>query len=676
MAEGQGTTIGKAYIQIVPSAKGIKKQLEGVLDKEVPGNKIGEKAGTGIASGIKGALIKAGIGIAVGKAISAGIKESAHLQQAIGGIETLFGTGGNTIEQFAQKAGKSVGAVRSEYERLKASETLALNNANNAWKTAGMSAGDYMDTLTSFAAALKSSGLSEAEAAKAGDAAVIAMSDNANKMGTDLESIKMAYQGFAKQNYTMLDNLKLGYGGTRGEMERLLADAEKLSGQHYDISNLSDVYSAIQVIQTNLGITGTTAKEAATTLEGSFNSMKAAALNAIGSLALGENVESSMKGLAESTSTFLFSNFLPALGTFFKSLPTAIATFIQTGLPQIMEQSGKLGDSILTGLGKFNEKLPALLDKYLPKIIEFLQNVGVKLIEFAGPLFDAVLQILSTIALKIYEHLPEILKTVGVLFAALVKAIVQRLPQLAALGYKMLFGLIKGIISCIPMLIKAVPKIVKYFFNLWKATPWGNLGLNLIRGIVKGISGSARLIYAIGRAVVTRIKSIFSNGFNAVKNKAGSAFDAIKNKISSKINAAKDVVHSAIEKIRNFFPLRLGKILSFSLPKISIGSIIKKIGGKSASAPDFNVRFQNFAKGAILSDPTIIGWRAGEAGREGIIPLEGRYMRPFANAIAGEMPGGGSVQNNYFNITVDGSDAPEEFADRLVKRLQVQLRTA
>ena len=174
-----------------------------------------------------------------------------------------------------QKLSKDVDKVKKEYETLSKAQEIALNNANNAYKTAGMSATEYMETVTGFAASLKQSTKDEVEAAKVANTAVIDMSDNANKMGTSMELIQNAYQGFAKQNYTMLDNLKLGYGGTKTEMERLLKDAQKISGIEYDINNLSDVYNAIHVIQGELGITGTTAKEASETLQGSFASMKA-----------------------------------------------------------------------------------------------------------------------------------------------------------------------------------------------------------------------------------------------------------------------------------------------------------------------------------------------------------------------------------------------------------------
>ena len=237
--------LGKAYVQIVPSAKGISGSIEKTLGGEA--DAAGVKAGSRISGKIKGALAAAGIGAALGAGITKSIKEGANLEQAIGGIETLF----------------------------KDSSDQMIKNADNAFRTAGISANTYMEQATSFSASLlQSTGGDTQKAAKAADQAIIDMSDNANKMGTNIQDIQNAYQGFAKQNYTMLDNLKLGYGGTKTEMERLLSDAEKISGQKYDISNLSDVYEAIHVMQTELDITGTSSKEAATTLSGSFASMK------------------------------------------------------------------------------------------------------------------------------------------------------------------------------------------------------------------------------------------------------------------------------------------------------------------------------------------------------------------------------------------------------------------
>lgn len=398
-----GTTLGQAYVQILPSAKGIGSGISAELNKEA--GTAGERSGAHLASGLGKKLI-AGIGaLGIGAAIGKSLQEGAALQQSIGGIETLFGTGGKTIKEFAADAGKSVGEVRGEYDKLKEAENLALKNASQAYKTAGLSANDYMQTVTGFAAALKGSTGSELEAAKAADQAVVDMSDNANKMGTDMESIQNAYQGFAKQNYTMLDNLKLGYGGTKGEMERLLADAEKISGQEYDIDNLADVYSAIHVVQDELGITGTTAKEAATTFEGSFNSMKAAASNLMGNLALGQNVGPAMQALAETAATFLFDNLVPALGNIFQSLPEMIGTFIQVGVPKLSAGVASLVDGISTYLTDNQDNIQQAISSMADAAATFLEQNIPKFLAAAGKLGLAL-------AVSFVKSLPSILRAI------------------------------------------------------------------------------------------------------------------------------------------------------------------------------------------------------------------------------------------------------------------------
>lgn len=286
------TEIAQAYVQLIPSARGITGKIQSLLNPEASaaGQSAGQSLGSSLVSVMKKVIAAAGIG----KAFSAAISEGAALQQSLGGIETLFKGSADKVKGYA----------------------------NEAYKTTGLSANAYMENVTGFSASLlQSLGGDTNKAAETANMAMIDMSDNANKMGTSMESIQMAYQGFAKQNYTMLDNLKLGYGGTKQEMQRLLADAEKLTGVKYDINNLSDVYQAIHAIQENLDITGTTAKEAASTFTGSFQAMKAAAQNVLGKLALGEDIKPALDALLESTKTFLVNNLAPMIGNILKQLP-------------------------------------------------------------------------------------------------------------------------------------------------------------------------------------------------------------------------------------------------------------------------------------------------------------------------------------------------------------------
>ena len=286
------TEIAQAYVQLIPSARGITGKIQSILDPEA--SAAGQSAGQSLGSSMMATLKKVIVAAGIGKAFKATLDEGAALQQSLGGIETLFKGSADKVKGYA----------------------------NEAYKTTGLSANAYMENVTGFSASLlQSLGGDTNKAAETANMAMIDMSDNANKMGTSMESIQMAYQGFAKQNYTMLDNLKLGYGGTKQEMQRLLADAEKLTGVKYDINNLSDVYSAIHAIQENLDITGTTAKEAASTFSGSFESMKAAAQNVLGKLALGEDIQPALDALLESTKTFLVNNLAPMIGNILKQLP-------------------------------------------------------------------------------------------------------------------------------------------------------------------------------------------------------------------------------------------------------------------------------------------------------------------------------------------------------------------
>lgn len=317
------TELGKAYVQIIPSAKGIS----GMIQKEMGGEvaSAGVSAGESLGSKMMGAVSKVITAAGIGKAIGASINEGAALQQSLGGIETLFKDSADKVKGFA----------------------------NEAYKTTGLSANAYMENVTGFSASLlQSLGGDTDKAAETANMAMIDMSDNANKMGTSMESIQLAYQGFAKQNYTMLDNLKLGYGGTKQEMQRLLSDAEKLTGVKYDMNNLSDVYSAIHAIQENLDITGTTAREAATTFTGSFESMKAAAQNVLGKLSLGEDIQPALQALMETTSTFLFGNLIPMIGNILKQIPNLILGGIKGVFSGIFgEGIGSIMGGIVTALG-------------------------------------------------------------------------------------------------------------------------------------------------------------------------------------------------------------------------------------------------------------------------------------------------------------------------------------
>ena len=328
----------------------------------------------------------------------------------------------------------------------------ALQNASEAYKTAGLSQNEYMETVTSFAASLKQSTENEVEAAKAANQAVIDMSDNANKMGTSMESIQNAYQGFAKQNYTMLDNLKLGYGGTKTEMQRLLSNAEKLTGIKYDINNLSDVYSAIHVIQEELGITGTTAKEASTTISGSLNMAKAAWSNML-------------TGIADDSQDF---------DTLVDNLVDSVSTVAENILPRV--------ETSISGVGKLAEKLLPVIINRLPKVIN---NVLPKLVQSGTNMVSAVITGLE-------ENLPAIMDGVMEIADVLLNAFITMAPQLMQLGIQIIISLIMGISSGLPRLIPSVVSIVLQMANvlLQNIGTLALAALQLIQGLADGLIAS------------------------------------------------------------------------------------------------------------------------------------------------------------------------------------------
>lgn len=373
-----GTTLGTAYVQIVPSAQGIKGSITNALSGEA--DAAGSATGTSLGSKVVSFAKKAIVAGAIGKVIKSSLDEGAALQQSyFGGLDTLYGEAADAARKYAREA-----------------------------SAAGISMNTWSEQAVSFGAALKKAyGGDVAKAAEAANTAIMDMADNSAKMGTDISSVQMAYQGFARGQYVLLDNLKLGYGGTRGEMERLLADAEAFSGVHYDIDNLGDVYSAIHVIQENLGLAGVAADEAATTFSGSFNAMKAAAQNLLGSLAVGENVGPAMTQLATSVSTFFFSNFLPMIGTLVKSLPTAIFTFLQQGLPMLVANISTL----LTSLGA---QITALANNLSGSTVqEWLTTTLPKILAAGG-------QLIGQLAQAFITNLPKIVAAIARIGLAIV----------------------------------------------------------------------------------------------------------------------------------------------------------------------------------------------------------------------------------------------------------------
>lgn len=482
----EGIELAKAYVQVIPSAKGIKGQLASVIEPEA--ESAGESAGQLLGSHMVGVLTKVISTAAIGKAISSSITQGAALEQSIGGIETLFKDSAEKVKQAAAQA----------------------------YKTAGLSANAYMEQATSFAASLLASlGNDTQAAARVADTAMQDMADNSNKMGTAMDSIQMAYQGFAKQNYTMLDNLKLGYGGTKAEMERLLADAQELTGVQYDISSLADVYNAIHAIQEELGITGTTAKEAESTITGSLNAMKAAAQNVLGQLALGEDLAPSLEALVETTETFLLGNLLPAVANVVSGVPQVIESIV----PAALEAGAGLMDSISSG---FAAGIPEFFSTALPQLLAFTDELRFNFGSFVSAGIDLIL----SLAQGILDGLPQLFAYIPDIVINIAGLINDNAPKLLAGGVQLVVMLGKGILQSIPLIVQNFGKIVEAALSVISAVNWVNLGGNLIKGISDGI------------------KSMAGNLANAFKEVFTAPLDWLASLPSKMLQAGKNILQS------------------------------------------------------------------------------------------------------------------------------------
>lgn len=507
-----GIELAKAYVQIVPSADGIQGSISRIMGGEA--SSAGESASTLLGTKLVGTLKKVIAAAGIGKMISDSLNLGGALQQSIGGIETLFGAGGRSIEEYAKSVGKSVDAVKDEYASLMQSQQTVFDNAAQAYRTVGLSANEYMEQTTSFAASLLSSVSKDTNAAaQLANMAMVDMADNANKMGTDMASIQNAYQGFAKQNYTMLDNLKLGYGGTQAEMQRLLTDAEKLSGVHYELGNLADMYSAIHIIQTDLDITGTTAKEAATTLTGSFAAMKAAAQNVLGDWSTGADLTAPMQALADTARTFLQGNLLPMIGNVLAGIPQLVYGLV----PEVLQTGTELVSSLAAG---FAQGIPAFLSTALPQLLSFTEELRAN----AGQFVDAGLNCITQLLNGLIAGLPQLIAYVPDIIINIAGIINDNMPKILAQGVSIIVQLIAGIIQAVPSLLANWKKILQAVLSVISAINWLNIGKNILTSVANGVK-------SMGSSMLTAFKGGFSSALSWIKSLPAQAVKWGKNLI-------------------------------------------------------------------------------------------------------------------------------------------------
>lgn len=575
------------------------KEESSKIEKAV--NKTGEIASKVGKLAVKGV---AAAGAAIGTITKFAVSSYSEYEQLVGGVETLFGAQGMSLKKYAKSIGETVGQAKGKYDQLIQAQTDVMNNAKVAYKTAGMSANDYMNTITSFAAALKQSTANETEAAKVANMAVIDMADNANKMGTNMEDIQNAYQGFSKQNYTMLDNLKLGYGGTKSEMERLLQDAEKLTGIHYDINNLSDVYKAINAIQGKLGITGTTGEEAMKTIDGAMKMTKASWDNLLTGLADPKQAVGPLISEFTNSLGILAKNVTPKIKEVFNALPDALIQIT----PQLMNTiidlapslilaainlvAGLIGalpgilEPIFSELTDIFNKIPQFLkgnanivDGFLKSIDSGKPSIAAKGIEMITALINAIInslpiiiqigaKIIDSLGSSISSNMPSFLSRFLDILIQLSQMILTNLPILVGVGMKLIFSLVQGLMSSLPTLISKVPTIIANLADAFSNSAqtifvWG---IKIIAEIIKGlvmaipslIANIPKIIYAIfavwnainwwnlGKGLISGIAKGISGMGGSLVNTAKNLFNSLKSHVSNIFNNIKNVIQSPI----------------------------------------------------------------------------------------------------------------------------------
>lgn len=603
-----------------------------------------------VMKGIGSSAIKVGKGLAVAGAaaatavtalVSKSVGAFADYEQLTGGVETLFGAGGRSVEEYAQSVGKSVSDVQGKYDSLMSAQNVVLENANKAYMTAGMSANEYMDTVTGFSASLISSlGGDTNKAADYANSALVDMSDNANKMGTNMTDIQNAYQDFAKQNYTMLDNLKLGYGGTQAEMKRLLSDAQKITGQKYDISSFADITQAIHAIQTQMDITGTTAKEASTTISGSWGSLKAAFENTLVSLTTGGKMfDQSLDALVDSAKTF-GQNVIPAItgalsgvGSLIESLAPVIVAELPSMVSDILPHLVSATKSLVTGLisqlpalGKaVLDAIPSIFDGMTDvigessvgklkgsfeglknTITDTFSNIGPMLKDFCEGGISTFCDALST-AMDLASGAISVIEALSPVIGAVAGAIITYkgavlLWNAAETAKNVVMGIstaaqwalnVAMTANPIGIVIVAIGALVGAFIVLWnKSEGFRNFWINLwekVKAIVTSAWEGIKAGFEKIKNGISAVKEKVSTMWNGVKEKTSELWGGVKNVVSEKLNniksaydanggGLKGATFAAIEGVKEYY--RTGYDAINQLTGGKLGEVVNAVGVK------------------------------------------------------------------------------------------------
>lgn len=632
------TELGKAYVQIVPSAKGISGSISNVLNGEA--DSAGTSLGNKLMGSLKKVIVSAGIGAAIKKSLDFG----AELQQNLGGTEAVFGDYADKIQ----------------------------NKAKSAYMNMGLSASDYMATANKMGSLFQGSGVEQVRALELTQNAMQRAADVASVMGIDTTMAMESIAGAAKGNFTMMDNLGVAMNATTLEAYAL---EKGINFKWNTASNAEKAELAMKMfMDRTTQYAGNFADESVTTLSGSLGAMKAAYQDFMANLTLGQSVGPAMNNLVQTAITYL-SNLIPAIGNIFSGLPGAISTAVKAIHPALMT-------GLTTATSAIKKNLPGMIENAMSSLLNF----SVLLRMNASQLVDAGLNMIKAIADGIIKNIPVFIKTVPTIISNFAGIINDNAPKILATGISIIKSLALGIIKAIPVLIQNIPQILKAIWDVFTAFQWLDLGKTIITGIKNGITAMGGAMKGAGESIANGLKSVFTNGWNAIKNltstiwtgiknlltgnwngikniasrvwsaikgavtspiqaarnllsslwggiksaasgawngikaAASGAWSGIKSAMTKPIEVAKTTIRNALNKIKGFFPLSVGKIFSnLRIPKISVsgGKAPFGIGGKG-SLPSFSVHWN--AQGGVYDSASIVGIGVGEAGREIITP--------------------------------------------------------
>ena len=643
-------SVGNAYLNVVPKLEGDAASIGSDFGTEMSGGMLGTIGAGAVAVGNVISEAVMGAASTIGEQFSKTLWNYADYEQLVGGVDTLFKDASATVQE----------------------------NAKRAFSTAGMSANEYMENVTSFSASLiQSLDGDTVKAAAVADKAMVDMSDNANKMGTDMERITDAYQGFAKQNYTMLDNLKFGYGGTKTEMERLLADAGKIAGVEFNIDSYADVIEAIHVIQESMDITGTTMEEGSTTISGSINQLQGAwdnFLTAVGDGGATMDLTEVTEGLFASLGA-VAENIVPRIGTIIQTTIETFPGIISDGLAGL---SGVISENIGS---MFGEDMQAQFDGFVEQFSEIFTNIQ-GIIEQALPIIQEVLMpvletvgsVIGTVASVIIEVVGGVVEFVNTnvmpLVAQIAEEITPVIEQIAADIQERLPAIqevIESVMSTIGSVIETVWPVISTTIMTVVDTVSNAIQVawpviqTVFETVFGAIQGVVQTVWPVIESIITTAVDVISGaiqGISGIVDGVVSTFNSIKDAITDPIESARDLIGSAIDAIKGFFNFDI-QWPHIPLPHFSVSGSPNPLDWLEGGLPSISIDW--YAKGGFVDGATLIG--AGERGAEFIWPSYEPYMSQYADALASKMNGNGEIVINLnYDASQDANDMLRDLA--------------